>query len=62
MYLPLVKCYWCENCQSVIDSAKTCEGCGSSISIVALSIWMDRERRDNTLAIVTNSVRPFLYD
>ena len=41
MHLPLVKCYWCENCQSVIDSAKTCEGCGSSLSIVALSIWMD---------------------
>lgn len=42
MHLPLIKCYWCENCQAIIDSAKSCEGCGTTINIVALSIWMDR--------------------
>ena len=49
MHLPLVKCFWCENCQAVIDSAKRCEGCGSHMSIVALSIWMDRSGTARTL-------------
>ena len=56
MHLPLVKCFWCENCQSIIDSAKRCEGCGSHMSIVALSIWMDR--RIQTRAVSEIFIKP----
>ncbi len=38
--IPVDKAYWCENCNSVIDTPASCPGCGTTHSIVALANWI----------------------
>jgi hypothetical protein len=34
--------WWCENCESIIDSAVSCPQCATTHGIVALANWLQR--------------------
>jgi len=42
-HIPISAAYWCENCQSVIDTPRACPSCTSTLSIIPMANWMDRE-------------------
>lgn len=49
MNIPLSSAFFCVGCDNVVDSAKQCPACGSSMSLVPLSTW---------LGVTPNEVQP----
>jgi hypothetical protein len=48
--IPGNRAYWCENCESVIDSAQSCPRCATTHNIFPVANWFNRSNSNGLQA------------